>query len=79
MRAVEPLGGTALCSVVEAGLDTGWHTLPGKYALLEGPTLGLVLDRVLALLGVEGRSISPPWIARPEALSGSLRLVQEHP
>ena len=44
VRAVEPLGGAALCIVVEAGLNAGWHTLPGEYALLGGQTLGLVLD-----------------------------------
>jgi sugar (pentulose or hexulose) kinase len=80
VRAVEPLGGAALCIVVEAGLNAGWHTLPGKYALLGGQTLGLVLDRVLALLGVEGRESLAALDRQARSVpSGSLRLVQEHP
>ena len=80
VRAVEPLGGAALCRVVEAGLSAGWHTLPGKYALLGGQTLGLVLDRVLGLLGVEGRESLAALDRQARSVpSGSLRLVQEHP
>jgi len=80
VRAVEPLPGPALRRVVEAGLSAGWHTLPGKYALLGGQTLGLTLDRVLALLGVDG---GEPLAALDHqargVAAGSLRVVQEHP
>ncbi|MGO8722613.1 MAG: FGGY-family carbohydrate kinase [Acidimicrobiales bacterium] len=80
VRAVEPLPGPVLRRVIEAGLSAGWHTLPGRYALLGGQTLGLTLDRVLALLGVDGGE--PLAILDRQAsgvAAGSLRLVQEHP
>jgi sugar (pentulose or hexulose) kinase len=80
VRAVEPRPGTALRRVVEAGFSAGWHTLPGKYALLGGQTLGLTLDLVLALLGVEGGEplATLDRLARGVP-AGALRLVQEHP
>jgi sugar (pentulose or hexulose) kinase len=80
VRAVEPLPGPELRRVVEAGLSAGWHTLPGKYALLGGQTLGLVLDRVLALLGVDGGGPLATLDRQAGGVSaGPLRLVQEHP
>ena len=79
VRAVEPLAGP-LRRVVEAGLSAGWHTLPGKYALLGGQTLGLVLDRVLALLGVDGGEPFATLDRQARGVpAGTLRLVQEHP
>jgi sugar (pentulose or hexulose) kinase len=66
--------------VVEAGLSAGWHTLPGKYALLGGQTLGLTLDRVLALLGVDGEEPLATLDRQARRVAaGSLRLVQENP
>ncbi len=80
VRAMEPLPGPELRRVVEAGLSAGWHTLPGKYALLGGQTLGLVLDRVLALLGVDGGEPLATLDCQARGVSaGLLRLVQEHP
>jgi sugar (pentulose or hexulose) kinase len=52
VRTVAPLSGEALAEVVEAGLEAGWHTVPGRHALLCGRGLGFVLERVLRLLGV---------------------------
>jgi len=80
VRAVQPLAGPALRRVVEAGFSAGWHTLPGKYALLGGQTLGLTLDRVLALLGVDGgEAVASLDREAWEVGAGSLRVVQEHP
>jgi len=77
VRTVAPLDGRSLSRAVSVGLSAGWHTVPGKYALMGGQSLGLVLDPVLSLLGVRG----------PEALGalddaaggvgpGSLHLAQ---
>ena len=80
VRAVEPLAGPALRRVVEVGLSAGWHTLPGKYALLGGQMLGKVLDRILALLGVEdGEPFATLDRHACGVPAGTLRLVQEHP
>jgi sugar (pentulose or hexulose) kinase len=80
VRAVEPLPAPALRRVVDAGFSAGWHTLPGKYALLGGQTLGLTLDRVLALLGVDGGEPLATLDRQARGVpAGSLRLVQEHP
>ena len=80
VRAVEPLSGPTLCRVVESGFSAGWHTLPGKYALLGGQTLGLTLERVLALLGVDdGEPLATLDSQARGVPAGTLRLVQEHP
>jgi len=54
VRTVPALDTPAVGRAVEAGLDAGWHTVPGMYALITGQLLGLMLERVLALLGVTG-------------------------
>jgi sugar (pentulose or hexulose) kinase len=54
VRAVAPLDEEALENVVAEGLAGGWHALPSRGALLAGSPLGMLLDRVLRLLGVEG-------------------------
>jgi sugar (pentulose or hexulose) kinase len=80
VRAVEPLPGPVLPRVIAAGLSAGWHTLPGKYALLGGQTLGLSLERVLALLGVDdGEPLAALDREAWGVTASSLRLVQEHP
>lgn len=53
-RAIPPLDGPELAEAVSAGLSSGWHTVPGKYSLLVGHALGLLLEPVLRLLGTEG-------------------------
>ena len=63
---------------VEAGLDAGWNTVPGMYALLSGQLLGLMLERVLALLGVTGPDALAVLDAAAEATpAGPLLVVQE--
>ncbi len=80
VRALEPLGSPALRRVVAAGLSAGWHTLPGRYALLGGQTLGLVLDQVLALLGIDGEEAFAALDRQARSVAaGTLRLVKEHP
>lgn len=54
VRSTAPLGRAGVLSAVRAGLNVGWHTVPDSHALVAGRSLGLVLDRVLALLGVSG-------------------------
>jgi len=80
VRAVEPLTGPVLRQVIELGLSAGWHTLPGQYAVLGGQMLGYVLDRVLALLGVDsGEPLAALDRQAWGVPAGPLRLVQEHP
>ena len=54
VRAVARLDGDALVRAVEAGLCVSWHIVPGHDVLLVGSPLGMVLDRLLHLLGVTG-------------------------
>jgi sugar (pentulose or hexulose) kinase len=78
VRTVAPLDGPALARAVEAGLNAGWHTVPGMYALVEGQLLGLLLERVLALLGVtEPEALTALDAAAVTVPAGSLRVVQE--
>ena len=55
VRTVGPLGTSALRRAVAAGLAGGCHVLPGRWALLAGGPLGMLLERVLRLLGVQER------------------------
>lgn len=55
VRAMPVLAPAEVGRVVELGLNTGWHTLPGCYYLVKGQTMGLLLERVLNLLGVKGQ------------------------
>lgn len=55
VRSVPALSEDDVARVVQCGLNTGWHNSPGSYVLVQGHFLGLVLDRVLSLLGVEGQ------------------------
>ena len=78
VRAVPALDEAAVSRAVEAGLDAGWNTVPGMYALLSGQLLGLMLEHVLALLGVTG----PDALAVLDAAAdltpaGPLVVVQE--
>jgi sugar (pentulose or hexulose) kinase len=53
VRALDaaPARETALAAV-RAGINVGWHVLPGRRALLGGHRAGLGLQRILGLLGV---------------------------
>ena len=80
IRTVRPLGAAELGGVVSSGLSSGWHTVPGRYSLLSGHFLGLVLERVLSLLGVGGADgIAALDSAAEGVVPGSLRVVQEGP
>jgi len=78
VTTVPPLDERAVGRAVQAGLNAGWNTVPGTYALLTGQLMGLMLERVLALLGVAG----PDGLAGLDAAAqsepaGSLRVVQD--
>ncbi len=78
VRTVAPLDGPALGRAVQAGLSAGWNTVPDMYALVEGQLLGLLLERVLALLGVaEPEALAALDAAALGTQAGSLRVVQE--
>jgi sugar (pentulose or hexulose) kinase len=78
IRTVPPLDGPALGRAVQAGLSVGWNTVPGMYALLAGHLLGLLLERVLAILGVAGPDALAALDAAAQSTdAGSLRVVQE--
>jgi sugar (pentulose or hexulose) kinase len=78
VRTVPTLDEREVGSAVEAGLNAGWNTVPGTYALVAGHLLGLMLERVLALLGVVGPDALAALDAAAERTpAGSLRVVQE--
>jgi len=78
VRTVPALDAPAVGRAVEAGLDAGWHTVPGMYALITGQLLGLMLERVLALLGVAGPDALAALDAAGELTpAGPLVVVQE--
>jgi sugar (pentulose or hexulose) kinase len=79
VRAVEPIRGAALRRAADSGVAAGWHTLPGKYALLQGQSLGLVLGAVLELLGVPEAGMEGLDEAAAGVLPGTLRLVRDDP
>lgn len=80
VRSVPALSEDEVARVVQSGLNTGWHTLPGSYALVQGHFLGLVLDRVLSLLGVEGRDrLEALDRAAADVTPGTLRVTQGGP
>ena len=78
--AVPPLDGAVLGRAVAAGLNAGWHTVPGRYALLVGQALGLTFEAVLHLLG----SGTPDGLSALDGAAmglspGPLRVVREGP
>jgi sugar (pentulose or hexulose) kinase len=78
VMTVAPMDGPAASSAVEAGISVGWSTVPGRYALLSGQMLGLLLERVLALLGVAGTDAVAVLDAAAQGTpAGSLRVVKE--
>jgi hypothetical protein len=78
VRTVPTLDERAVGRAVKAGLNAGWNTVPGTYALLAGQLLGLLLERVLALLGVDGPEALAALDAAARATpAGTLRVVQE--
>ena len=76
VRAVRPLDGPGLGRAVAAGIEAGWHTVPGCNALLMGTTLGMLLERVLKLLGKSGQGALEDLDARAAGVGpGRLRVV----
>jgi sugar (pentulose or hexulose) kinase len=54
VRVAPPIDGPGVLKALSNGLTSGWHTVPGQYALMSGHSLGLLLERVLQLLGIKG-------------------------
>jgi sugar (pentulose or hexulose) kinase len=78
VMTLAPLDGPAVSSAVQAGVSVGWSAVPGRYALLSGQMLGLLFERVLALLGVAGpEAMAALDAAAQGAPAGSLRVVKE--
>ncbi len=67
--------------LVGRGLSAGRHVLPGSTAILGATRSGLVLGRVLSMLGAKSlgarRRIADPW--RPDAVRPTNVLVSEPP
>jgi sugar (pentulose or hexulose) kinase len=78
VRAVSPMGDDAVAAAVGAGLNVSWHTVPGHYAVMGGQALGLLLERVLELLGVRGAAgLAELDQAAASTGPGPLRVTQE--
>lgn len=77
VRTVPTLDDKAVGRAVQAGLNAGWNTVPGTYALLAGQLLGLMLERVLALLGAAADALAALDAAAQATPAGPLRVVQE--
>lgn len=76
VRAVTPLDRDATAQAVRVGLCVSWHTVAGHDALLIGHPLGLLLDRLLRLLGVAGSDAVDGLDDRARAVApGRLRVV----
>jgi sugar (pentulose or hexulose) kinase len=77
VRTVSPLDEAGIDRAVAAGISAGWHTVPGMYALLAGQSLGLLLERVLSLLGVDGPdAVAALDRAAQDVSAGPMRVVQ---
>lgn len=76
VRAVTPLDRDATAQAVSVGLCVSWHAVPGHDALLIGHPLGLLLDRLLRLIGVAGAPAVDRLDDRARAVApGRLRVV----
>ncbi len=79
VRTVAPIAEDRLRVVVASGLTAGWHTVPEKYSLFGGQTLGLVLGPVLRLLGIDDEGLAHFDQAATGVTAGPLRVVREGP
>ena len=77
VRTVAPIDEDRLRRVVTSGLTAGWHTVPDRYSLVGGQSLGLMLGPVLRLLGVDDESLGTFDSAAMGVPSGSLHLVRD--
>jgi sugar (pentulose or hexulose) kinase len=80
VRASAPLDSRGVLGALGAGLTSGWHTLPGQYALMSGHSLGLLLERVLRLLRIDGEAGLAALDREAASLSpGKVKVSQERP
>ncbi len=77
VRTVSPLDEQALRRAVAAGLTSGWHTVPERYSLVGGQSLGLMLGPVLRLLGVDDDNLEAFDAAALGVAAGPLRVVRD--
>jgi sugar (pentulose or hexulose) kinase len=74
------LGPADVSAAVKSGLNVSCHTVPGQHALMAGHSLGLLLDRVLRLLGTDGEEGLSALDRAAEGVNpGPLRVVQTGP
>ena len=79
VRTITPIDEDQLRRVVGSGLTAGWHTVPDRYSLVGGQSLGLMLGPVLRLLGVDDESLETFDSAAMGVPPGSLHLVRDNP
>ncbi len=77
VRTVAPLDEDGLRRVVASGLTAGWHTVPDRYSLVGGQSLGLMLRPVLRLLGVGEEALGTFDAEAQAAPPGSVRVVRD--
>lgn len=80
VRGIAPLPPEKIADVAKCGLSVSWHAVPAQQALLAGHSLGLLLDRVLCLLGIgTSDGIQSLDVAAEGVDAGALRVVQGRP
>ena len=79
VRTVAPLDEDGLRRVVASGLTAGWHTVPDRFSLVGGQSLGLMLGPVLRLLGVDDDALATFDRAATGTSAGPMRVVREGP
>jgi sugar (pentulose or hexulose) kinase len=77
VRTVAPIDEDRLRRAVSSGLTAGWHTVPERYSLVGGQTLGLMLAPVLRLLGVDDEELPAFDRASTAVATGPLRVVRD--
>jgi sugar (pentulose or hexulose) kinase len=65
----------AVRALAEAGVTVGWHVLAGRWCLLGGTQGGLVLERVLRMLGLDGSAVARLDREVAELAPDSLRMT----
>jgi sugar (pentulose or hexulose) kinase len=79
VRTVAPLDEDGLRRIVASGLTAGWHTVPERFSLVGGQSLGLMLGPVLRLLGVDDDAMATFDSGATGASARSLRVIREGP
>ncbi len=76
VRTVPPgLAAADIRTLTDAGITVGWHALPGHWCLLAATRGGLVLQRTLALLGVDRARLPELDAAALAVEPGDLRVT----